>query len=133
MSGNAYVDAWLAKGRSDLLNIDNNVAAAITPWDTVAFHAQQAAEKVLKAFLLHHDRPFPRTHDLSALLQLCSEVAPDLLSLAERCLRLSAYAVEHRYPGARGDDIGETEGLALRADAVAIWDAVVGRIDPERT
>jgi hypothetical protein len=42
--------AWLRKADHDLLNIRNNLAAKDIPWDTVCFHAQQAAEKVLKAF-----------------------------------------------------------------------------------
>ena len=50
--------AWLVKAENDLLNIENNLAAAQVPWDTVSFHAQQAAEKLLKAFLVYHGRPF---------------------------------------------------------------------------
>ena len=42
--------AWLAKDKNDLLNIENNLAATHVPWDTVSFHAQQAAEKHLKVF-----------------------------------------------------------------------------------
>lgn len=42
---------WVQKAQNDLLNIENNLAASRTPWDTVCFHAQQAAEKILKAFL----------------------------------------------------------------------------------
>lgn len=32
--------AWLNKVNEDLLAIDNNLAAARTPWSIVAFHAQ---------------------------------------------------------------------------------------------
>lgn len=46
--------AWGRKAEHDLLNIQNNLAASNVPWDTVCFHAQQAAEKLLKAFLIHH-------------------------------------------------------------------------------
>jgi hypothetical protein len=52
--------AWLAKAENDFLNIRNNLQAGDVPWDTVCFHAHQAAEKILKAFLvflgrfLHH-------------------------------------------------------------------------------
>ena len=41
---------WLAKASNDLLNIDNNLRSQAIPWDTVCFHAQQAAEKLLKAW-----------------------------------------------------------------------------------
>ena len=39
---------WLAKANNDLLNVDNNLNADKFPFDTVCFHCQQAAEKLLK-------------------------------------------------------------------------------------
>ncbi|MHB1046373.1 MAG: HEPN domain-containing protein [Thermoanaerobaculia bacterium] len=66
----AGVAAWLEKADSDLLCIENNVAASRVPWDAVVFHAQQAGEKVLKALLVAAGAPVPRTHDLVALLSL---------------------------------------------------------------
>ena len=45
--------AWPAKAENDLLNVENNLAAAHVPWDTISFHAQQAAEKLLKAFVVY--------------------------------------------------------------------------------
>lgn len=56
--------AWIAKAENDLLNIRNNLAAQHVPWDTVCFHAQQAAEKLLKALLVYHGQSPSRTHDL---------------------------------------------------------------------
>jgi HEPN domain-containing protein len=90
--------AWLVKAENDLLNIENNLAAAHVPWDTVSFHAQQAAEKLLKAFLVYHARPLIRTHDLIALLAGCVEIDPSLAGLQEDCQKLSYYAVASRYP-----------------------------------
>ena len=43
---------WLAKAKNDLLNADNNLRSEIIPYDTVCFHCQQAAEKILKAYLV---------------------------------------------------------------------------------
>ena len=43
---------WIAKAENDLLNIRNNLSAPQVPWDTICFHAQQAAEKLLKAFVV---------------------------------------------------------------------------------
>ncbi len=62
--------SWLAKAENDLLNIENNMRGNRVPWDTVCFHAQQAAEKLLKAFLVFHETVPPRTHDLVALLEM---------------------------------------------------------------
>jgi hypothetical protein len=41
--------------------------------DVICFHLQQAAEKILKAYLQANSVDFPRTHDLDALLDICSE------------------------------------------------------------
>lgn len=97
--------AWLAKADHDLLNIANNLAAADVPWDTVCFHAQQAAEKSLKAVLAFHGVPPPRTHDLVALLARCAEHAPGLADLETDCRTLAAFAVAARYP----DDLYEPD------------------------
>lgn len=74
-----YAD-WIAEPDSDFLNIENNLSAERVPWDTVCFHGQQAAEKLLKAFLAYHGRPLLRTHDLIALLTVCVEIDPSRLS-----------------------------------------------------
>jgi HEPN domain-containing protein len=39
------------------------------------FHAQQAAEKAIKAVLLEHKIRFPRTHDLGELIVLIQQHA----------------------------------------------------------
>jgi HEPN domain-containing protein len=89
---------WLAKAEHDLLNIENNLQAPEIPWDTVCFHAQQAAEKFLKAFLIFHGQPPVRTHDLVALLAACVPLNPTLTVRQQDCQKLSYYAVAVRYP-----------------------------------
>jgi HEPN domain-containing protein len=90
---------WLRKVDNDLLNIENNLAAKHIPWDTVCFHAQQAAEKLLKAFLISRGRDLMRTHDLIALLTECVELYPSLANLEDDCRNLTYFAVSARYPG----------------------------------
>jgi len=63
------------------------------------FHAQQCAEKYLKALLTHANSPFPKTHDLIALFRAC-EQAGIFIAVDEDSLSvLSYYAVQVRYPG----------------------------------
>ena len=95
--------AWLRKAGHDLLNIENNLAAKEIPWDTVCFHAQQVAEKVLKAFLVFHGRDLSKTHDLVALLAQCVECDAGLTALESDCRKLTSYGVAARYP----DDLFE--------------------------
>jgi HEPN domain-containing protein len=52
------VRQWISRAENDLLNL----AAQEIPWDTICFHSQQAAEKYLKAVLVFHAQPVPRTH-----------------------------------------------------------------------
>ena len=66
---------------------------------SACFHAQQCAEKYMKALLVAKGVGFPRTHDLLLIAQLCAE-ADILIGLApERLHALSDYAVRARYPG----------------------------------
>lgn len=82
--------AWLRKADHDLLNIENNLAAKDIPWDTVCFHAQQAVEKILKAFLSYHGCDLSRTHDLVALLAQCVEHESNLRELETDCRKLTS-------------------------------------------
>jgi HEPN domain-containing protein len=108
--------AWLRKADHDLLNIENNLAAKDIPWDTVCFHAQQVAEKMLKAFLTYHGRSVLKTHDLIALLSQCVNLDRSLADLEADCRKLTSYGVAARYP----DDLfepAETDARELVAAA----------------
>lgn len=108
--------AWVAKADHDLLNIRNNLVADDVPWDTVCFHAQQAGEKLLKAYLLARGMAPERTHDLVKLLSGCIAFDPSLNDLEPECVILSAYGVLPRYPD-DVDDLDESDAMALVAAA----------------
>ena len=82
-----------------MLNADNNLAAQEVPYDTVCFHCQQAAEKLLKAFLVARGREYPITHNLFIILEEVLENDPSAESLRETLALLNPYSVEVRYPG----------------------------------
>jgi len=103
--------------------VRNEMAAGQTPWPVVSFHAQQAAEKTLKALLVAHGRLPPRIHDLARLLDLCLPFKPDLEELREVCERLSQYAVDVRYP-----DIEAKIEEAMGRDAVAAAEQICGAV-----
>lgn len=89
---------WIAKAKNDLLNVDNNLKAEEIPFDTVCFHCQQAAEKLLKAYLVANGNSYPASHDLILILEKIL-----LLNVSAEVLRndlalLMPYAVEIRYP-----------------------------------
>ncbi len=86
----------LEKARSDL-NAAKSLLSANIAFDAACFHAQQAAEKSLKAFPAAKQIPFPFTHNLSKLLILCSAVDPSFTILEAQSDSLTPYAVEARY------------------------------------
>ncbi len=90
--------AWVSKAENDLLNIANNLNDPKIPWDTICFHAQQAAEKMLKSFLVSRGLVPPRTHDLVTLLNQCAALEAAFSTLEQDCRLLFRYAVESRYP-----------------------------------
>lgn len=63
------------------------------------FHAQQCAEKYLKAVLVEKGQAFPKTHDLVALSNLCAHTGWSVSASDDQLDALSAYAVQVRYPG----------------------------------
>lgn len=63
------------------------------------FHAQQCAEKYMKALLISKGADFPKTHDLLLLNNLCSSNGILLEIDAKHLNTLSDYAVRTRYPG----------------------------------
>lgn len=63
----------------------------------LAFHAQQCAEKAIKAVLLSHNVQFPPTHNIQALIDLCEKGGLDIPEILEESVELTPYAVEGRY------------------------------------
>lgn len=90
---------WVARAMNDLLNADNNLSAERVPCDTVCFHCQQAAEKLLKGVLAAKGVPPPRTHVLPSLLDAVAALVPSAEALREDLVVLTPYAVAARYPG----------------------------------
>ncbi|RME50194.1 MAG: HEPN domain-containing protein [Caldilineae bacterium] len=109
---------WLAKAQNDLLNADNNLAAEQIPYDTVCFHCQQAAEKLLKAALIASGQQPPRTHDLMVLLETIRPGYPEVEHLRNPLAILMPYAIEIRYPDdwfmPSSDDAREARDMAAQ-------------------
>ncbi len=92
------VHRWFSKAQNDLLTSETMLRVEIPPTDTICFHAQQCAEKVLKAFLLFHDQVIERTHYLPRLIELCSFIDASFQEIRSQAVALTDYAVVARYP-----------------------------------
>lgn len=103
---------WVRQASQDL-----RAAEAIAPElpAPALFHCQQAAEKLLKAFLTWHQTAFRKTHELGELAAACARIDATLGPALEPGIALSKYAWQFRYPGAPYDpDADEAAvGLAL--------------------
>jgi len=114
---------WIEKAENDLRNATHTLTLKEDcPFDTVCFHAQQCAEKYLKALLLSAGLDPPRTHDLRALLELLPDKSAPGIELW-RVLPLNRYAVEARYPG-DWDPITRAEAEEAVAIAQEVREAV---------
>ena len=106
--------AWLARAELDLRAADLELGAPEAGlWGDVAFHAQQAAEKALKAFLALHDNPFRKTHSIEELGRACAAIDPGLAELVDAAAPLTEFAWKFRYPGEVGDPTREEAGRAV--------------------
>ncbi len=75
---------WMFRASQDLRTIENNFKDDPEFLASVnCYLAQQAAEKILKAFLLAKGKELPKTHDLFFLAKKCSEVNPQIHILQE--------------------------------------------------
>ena len=89
---------WLQYARDDLRIAELIREARDAPPRIACFHAQQAAEKAIKALLIAHQTRFPHVHDLVELAGLLPEAGG--VGASERDLEdLSLWAIEPRYPG----------------------------------
>jgi len=81
----------------------------------VAFHAQQAAEKALKAVLAWRDEPFRKTHSIEEPGRACATIDPGLGDLVDAAVPLTEYAWKFRYPGDAGDPTHQEAERAVAA------------------
>ena len=109
-------ERWLVKASEDLA--DARVLLEHGSPGAASFHAQQAAEKALKAVLLEQQGAFPRIHDLAVLADKAG--APK--DLRERSGVLSRAYVAARYPDVdEPADMEEAAALVQTAEEVVAW------------
>jgi HEPN domain-containing protein len=84
--------------------LDRLLADAAAPDAMLGFHAQQAAEKLLKAALFLAGVAPPRTHNLAALTDLATSSGVNLPTECEALRWLTPYAVLYRYEGDADED-----------------------------
>ena len=111
---------WLNRARSSLAKARSVQYVPEIYLEDLCFDAQQAAEKAVKAVLIHLNQRFPYVHDLAQLLATIEEAGRNVTESIRRSVILSDYAVAARYPG-----LAEPVTWQEYEDAVSIADEVV--------
>ncbi len=93
----------LGAAGKDFRALDGMSDPSVFADEIFGFHAQQAVEKGLKAWLAQLGVEYPRTHDLSLLLSALARRGQAMESL-HALIELNAYAVQYRYEAF--EDIG---------------------------
>lgn len=111
---------WLNRACSDLAIARRRVKDVYL--EDLCFHAQQAAEKAIKAVLIQWNVEFPYVHDLARLLELVAQVGVTVSTDVRKAETLTRFAVVSRYPGIGRPPSDRDYQKALRiAQTVVGW------------
>ena len=115
------VERWLSVADLDRRAVELCLAADPPSREILAFHCQQAVEKLLKGFLVLAAKQFRKTHSLGQLGAAATASFPDIADLVAASENWSDWAVAYRYPS--GQDLAEPNDQELRG-ALSVIDAL---------
>jgi len=90
---------WMEKAEEDFEAANRLIKGRKPLYNLVCFHAQQSAEKYIKAVVELKGVAVPKTHDLLSIVDLAQPELAHLLLMKQDLELLTAYAVAARYPG----------------------------------
>ena len=91
-------EEWLYKADNDIESAKYLLLSSKPFYDIVVYHAQQCAEKALKAYLVFQKQDVDKTHNLIALVARCKEFSSSFEELKNEIIFLNPYATQFRYP-----------------------------------
>ena len=128
MSDLKHARSLLKMARDDLNALRGMLSSARSSSESLftdgvfGFHAQQTAEKCLKAWIASLGNRYPHTHDLMALIEILDRAGEDTSGLAS-LVELSPFAVQYRYESLDTDE-DELDRSALFSEIQALFDRV---------
>jgi len=112
---------WLARAKSDLILARQPLPEGAF-YEDLCFHAQQAAEKAIKAVYQHHGWLFKYTHDLEELLTGLKQKGLVVPQKIDDSIILTSFAWESRYPGLSEPVTEKEYNKAIEhSEAVVTW------------
>jgi HEPN domain-containing protein len=121
------VEDWLAVADADRDTALILLAAGPRLHGSVAFHCQQAAEKLLKGFLTLAGKRSRKMHSLAQLGAAAAADFPEIADLVAAAADWSGWAVDFRYPPRRSRTTPLPVEDALR-HAIAVIDALAAKL-----
>ena len=117
-------EKWFKKAEQDLFVIKNIININDAPYELCCFHAQQASEKYLKAYLTAHNVEFLKTHMLFVLVKQCADFDVRFLDILLNAKKLENFAVTSRYPD-EIDDLTLLDAQQAYQNALTIKEFVI--------
>ncbi|MCY3655723.1 MAG: HEPN domain-containing protein [Chloroflexi bacterium] len=114
---------WLRYAQEDLRAADLARRGELVP-RLACFHAQQAAEKAMKAALVLDGVGFPFSHDLRVIRNLLPDDWPAEVRSADLA-QLTVWGAESRYPWSWNEPNAENAAEAA-TEARMVYDAIAG-------
>lgn len=100
---NNAVDKLIQKAEIDIKTIENLFKIDDSPPESICFHAQQAIEKYLKAYLQFLNIAYRHSHDLDYLIELIVSQDQYFNKFYEISDELTPFAVNIRYETESGE------------------------------
>jgi HEPN domain-containing protein len=121
------VRGWLLRASEDLRAGRHDLTASPPLLNDVAFHAQQCAEKAMKAYLVHREQPFRKTHNLTELGGAVARLETSLADLMRSASLMTEFAWRFRYPGELAT-VSQEDAMRALDTAESVLVAVVGAL-----
>ena len=112
----------LSSAQKDIKAIRNMTDSDLFADEVFGFHAQQAVEKTLKAWIAFLGGQYPFVHDLDALLNTLEKLGTDVGTLRS-LVELNAFAVQFRYEAFEAPD-EPLDRRSITVEAVALFQKV---------
>ena len=93
----ADITGWIAVVTEDIGAAHNCAGGSPPALRSAAYHCQQAAEKIVKGWLVLRGREPERTHDIERLVALLAATGP-LPDGLTGLVHFTPFATEYRYP-----------------------------------
>jgi len=97
MQPREHFELLLQKAAQDEYTMDVLLPDPLASDEVIGFHAQQAAEKLLKAAITAVGAEYPRSHRLTELIDLARASGADVPDALDEVRLLTPFAVEFRY------------------------------------